>query len=454
MDKELEYQRTNIYLERKEELADIMAYAEPYKKFLDNAKTERQAVKETIKQAQAKGYKEYKFGDEIKAGDKLYCNNKNKCVAFFKIGEEDVAKNGVKLLAAHIDSPRLDLKQVPLYEEENVAYLKTHYYGGIKKYQWLTTPLAMHGVVVLLNGETVTIEIGEKEEDPIFYVTDLLPHLSQEIDTKPVNKAFPAENLNVICGGIPFDDREKNAVKANVLNILNKTYGIKEEDFLSAELELVPSLKARDVGLDRAFIASYGHDDKVCAYTEFTALLDTDTKSTVIVYLLDKEEIGSDGITGAQSRFVLDVLESIIRYAKADGARVRSVSKCISADVTAAYDPSFKDAFDKFNASKMSHGVAMSKYTGARGKSGSSDASAEFVGAVRTALSKDNVIWQTGELGKVDLGGGGTVAKFFANLNIDTVDLGVPVTSMHAPYELISKADLYSAYKAFCAFIK
>ncbi|MBQ9485266.1 MAG: aminopeptidase, partial [Clostridia bacterium] len=446
--------RKNFYAERKDELSDVMRYAESYKMFLAAAKTERQAVIETVKLAKGKGFKEFNFGDTIKPGGKLIYNNKNKCTALIRMGTEDIGENGVKMLAAHIDSPRLDLKQVPLYEDAEIAYLKTHYYGGIKKYQWLTVPLALYGVVVLANGEKITVDIGEKDSDPVFYISDLLPHVSQENDAKPVNKAFSAENLNVICGAMPFDDREKDAVKATVLDILNKEYGVCEEDFLSAELELVPALKPRDVGLDRAYIAAYGHDDKVCSYPEITALFDSDGKSTVIVYLLDKEEIGSDGATGAQSRFVFDILEYVIKSCGKDSAAVRAKSCCLSADVTSAYDPAFKDAFESNNTAYLSHGVAMSKYTGARGKYDSNDASAEYVGYVRKLFNDAGVIWQTGEIGKVDLGGGGTVAKYFSKLNIDTVDVGVPVMSMHAPYELVSKADVYAAYKAFLAFIK
>ena len=450
---ELEYKKKNVYAEKREIISEIMDYATPYKRFLDESKTERMAVKTAVKMAKEKGYTPFSFTDTLKTGDKVYFNNKNKSLALIRVGSEDIERSGIKILVAHIDSPRLDLKQVPLYEESDVAYLKTHYYGGIKKYQWLTVPLALHGIAVLTDGKTVEVDIGENEDDPVFFITDLLPHLSQEIDQKTVSKAFPAENLNVVFGGIPIEDK-KNGVKLGVLKLLNDRYSITEEDFLSAELELVPAYKAKDVGLDRAFIASYGHDDKVCAYTELTALLDSETDSTVAVFLHDKEEIGREGVSGAQSKFVSDILETVVSSKGANSAQVRSVSVCLSADVNSAYDPNYKESFEKNNSSALSYGVAMSKYTGARGKSGASDASAELVGYFRKIFKENGVCWQTGELGKVDLGGGGTVAKYFANLNIDTVDIGVPVASMHAPYELISKADLYSAYCAFCAFIK
>ena len=352
----------------------------------------------------------------------------------------------------HVDSPRLDLKQVPLYEKANMAYFKTHYYGGIKKYHWLTIPLALHGVVVLKSGKKVEIAIGEKDSDPVFYITDLLPHLSQELNNAKIGDGFSAENLNLVVGGIPVKGEEKDAVKKNVLALLNAEYGIEEEDFLSAELEAVPAAKARDVGFDRAYIASYGHDDRVCAYPEITATVDADTNETVLTILADKEEIGSVGNTGMQCILIRDILDAIAKNYGVDPAVLRQNSKCISADVTAGFDPAYASAFEEMNASLIHHGVAMSKFTGSRGKSGSNDASAEYVGYLRKVFADAGVIWQTGELGRVDLGGGGTVALFIANNNIDTVDLGVPVLSMHSPDELVSKADVYSAYKAFKAF--
>ncbi len=452
---DLTYKRKNVYaLADESELKAISDYAEGYKKFLDNGKTEREAVSETIEMIEERGYKAYTLGDQINPGDKLYYNNRGKGLFILRAGSADVAKNGVRILVAHVDSPRLDLKQVPLYEKAELAYLKTHYYGGIKKYHWLTIPLALHGVIVLKDGRKVDVKVGENDNDPVFYITDLLPHLSQELNTKTIASGFEAENLNLLVGGIPVKDEDKDSVKKGVLAILNAQYGITEEDFLSAELEAVPSSKARDVGFDRAFVASYGHDDRVCAYPEITATLDADTDQTVLCILADKEEIGSEGNTGMQCILIKDIIDEIAKSYGVNPSVVREHSMCISADVTAGYDPAFASAFEDMNVGFVNRGVAMNKFTGARGKSGSNDASAEYIGFLRGVFEKENIIWQTGELGRVDLGGGGTVAKFIANMNIDTVDMGVPVLSMHAPNELISKADLYMAHKAFSAFVK
>ncbi len=452
---DLTYKRQNIYAIADEaERKRIAEYCEGYKKFLDNGKTERETVDETVKMVEAAGYKHYTLGDKINKGDKLYLNNRGKALFILRAGTADVAKNGVRILVAHVDSPRLDLKQVPLFEKSDIAFLKTHYYGGIKKYHWLTIPLALHGVVVLKDGKKVNICIGEQESDPVFYITDLLPHLSQELNTKTIADGFQAENLNLIIGGVPADGEDKDAVKIGVLRLLNEKYGIIEEDFLSAELEAVPAVKAKDVGLDRAFVASYGHDDRVCAYPEITATLETDTEQTVLTILADKEEIGSEGNTGMQCILIRDILDEIAKSYGVNPAVLREHSMCLSADVTAGYDPAYASAFEEMNVGFVGKGVTMNKFTGARGKSGSNDASAEFIGYLRSVLARDGVIWQTGELGRVDLGGGGTVAKYIANNNIDTVDMGVPVLSMHSPYELVSKADVYSAHKAFSAFIK
>lgn len=452
---DLTYKRKNVYaLADESELKAISDYAEGYKKFLDNGKTEREAVSETIEMIEERGYKTYTLGDQINPGDKLYYNNRGKGLFILRAGSADVAKNGVRILVAHVDSPRLDLKQVPLYEKAELAYLKTHYYGGIKKYHWLTIPLALHGVIVLKDGRKVDVKVGENDNDPVFYITDLLPHLSQELNTKTIASGFEAENLNLLVGGIPVKDEDKDSVKKGVLAILNAQYGITEEDFLSAELEAVPSSKARDVGFDRAFVASYGHDDRVCAYPEITATLDADTDQTVLCILADKEEIGSEGNTGMQCILIKDIIDEIAKSYGVNPSVVREHSMCISADVTAGYDPAFASAFEDMNVGFVNRGVAINKFTGARGKSGSNDASAEYIGFLRGVFEKENIIWQTGELGRVDLGGGGTVAKFIANMNIDTVDMGVPVLSMHAPNELISKADLYMAHKAFSAFVK
>lgn len=452
---DLTYKRRNVYATADEaEQKRIFDYAEGYKSFLDNGKTERETVDYTIKLIERSGYRPYVLGDKINKGDKLYYNNRGKGLFIIRAGKAELAKNGVRILVAHIDSPRLDLKQVPLYEKDGMAYLKTHYYGGIKKYQWLTIPLALHGMIVLKNGKKLFINIGEAENDPVFYITDLLPHLSQELNRKTIGEGFEAENLNIVIGGMPVKDEDKDAVKKNVLKLLNEKYGIIEEDFLSAEIQAVPAVKARDVGLDRAFVAAYGHDDSVCAYPEITATLEADTDQTVMTILADKEEIGSEGNTGMQCVLINDLLDEIAKSYGANPAVVRANSMCLSADVTAAYDPDFGSAFEDNNVGHMNCGVTMNKFTGARGKSGSNDASAEFIGYLRGVFDKADVIWQTGELGRVDLGGGGTVAKYISKINIDTVDMGVPVLSMHAPYELISKADLYTAHKAFAAFIK
>ena len=453
---ELSYEKKNYFEQAsKHERKEIYAYAEGYKHYLDAAKTEREACTEAVRLAKAKGFTEYKFGDPLAAGDKKYFVNRNKSVVVFRIGTRDLETDGMRILAAHIDSPRVDIKQVPLYEDSGLCYLKTHYYGGIKKYQWTTIPLALHGVVVLKDGSKVEVRIGEEPKDPVFYIDDILPHLGQEQMSKPAGKIIEGEQLNLLVGGLPDEDGEAGSkIKYTVLDYLNKAYGMCEEDFLSAELAAVPAYPARDVGFDRALIGAYGHDDRVCAYPALTAVLDTDTEHTVLAMLVDKEEIGSEGVTGMQCKVYEDLMQEIAETLGANFRRVRYASKCLSADVTAAYDPNFASVFEKNNSAIVSCGTAMSKFTGAHGKSGSNDASAEFVGEVRRMFAREGVVWQTAELGKVDAGGGGTVAKYLANLNIDTVDIGVPVISMHAPYEVISKADLYSNYKAFVAFIK
>ena len=452
---DLTYKRNHAFKGlSQDELKKIFDYNEGYKKFLDNGKTERETVAETIEMAKANGYKEYTLGTKIEKGDKLYYNNRGKALFLIKAGKADLAKNGIRILVAHVDSPRLDLKQVPLYESADMAFLKTHYYGGIKKYQWLALPLALHGVIALKSGEVVNVNVGEEDGDPVFYITDLLPHLSQEYNEKTVASAFKAENLNVLIGGIPAEGEDSNPVKMNALRLLNQKYGITEEDFLSAEIEAVPALKAKDVGFDRAFVASYGHDDRVCAYPEITATFETETDQTILTILADKEEVGSEGNSGMQCGVYEDIINEIAMAFGKSSALVRRNSKCLSADVTACYDPNFAFAYERRNSSMLSCGTAICKFTGSGGKGGSNDASAEFMGFVRKMLDDNGIIWQTAELGKVDAGGGGTVAKFIAKLNIDVIDIGVPVISMHAPYELISKADLYSTYEAFVAFIK
>ena len=454
---DLKYTRKNVYKEADgKELEKIYSFAEGYKKFLDSSKTERDAAVTAKKLAEEQGFKPFSFSEKLKAGDKRYFINRHKNVFLIKVGTEDVAKDGVRIMVAHVDSPRLDLKPNPMFEDSGLCYLKTHYYGGIKKYQWTALPLALHGVVMLRGGERKEICVGEDENDPIFYITDILPHLGAEQSAKPLGKAIDGESLNAVIGGLPSveDEEDKEAVKTAVLNLLNKKYGFTEVDLQCSELCFVPAGKARDVGFDGALISAYGHDDKVCAYPEMCALFDSNSPHTLVAVFADKEEVGSDGTTGMQSKVISDVIETIAASFGANPIEVRYNSKCISADVTAAYDPAFASAYEKRNTTFINCGAAVSKYTGARGKSSTNDADAEFMGWIRDIFEDNGVYWQTGELGAVDIGGGGTVAKFIANLGIDTVDVGVPVLSMHAPYELISKADVYSLYKACLAFFK
>ena len=453
---ELAYEKKNYFtVASKEERKAIFDYAEGYKTFLDNAKTEREACEVAVKMAKDAGFTEYKFGDKLSAGDKKYFVNRGKSVVVFRVGTKNLEEDGFRLIASHIDAPRVDIKQNPLYEEAGLCFLKTHYYGGIKKYQWTTIPLALHGVVVLKNGKKVEIKVGEDPADPVFYIDDLLPHLGAEQMAKGGAKIIEGEQHNVVVGSMPYDDEKvEKKIKLTVLNILNEKYGMCEEDFISAELSAVPAYPARDIGFDRALIGAYGHDDRVCAYPALTAVLNNESEHTVVAMLVDKEEIGSEGNTGMQSRIYSDLLEDICEAMGASFRKTRYVSKCLSSDVTAAYDPNFASVYERMNSAMLACGTCMNKFTGARGKSGSNDANAEFVGEVRAMFESDGVVWQTAELGKVDAGGGGTVAKYLANLNIDTVDLGVPVISMHAPWELISKADLYSNYRAFIAFMK
>ncbi len=454
---DLKYTRKNVYKDADgKELEKIYDFAEGYKKFLDSSKTERDAAVTAKKLAEEKGFKPFSFSEKLKAGDKRYFINRHKNVFLISVGTEDVAKDGVRIMVAHVDSPRLDLKPNPMYEESGLCYLKTHYYGGIKKYQWTAIPLALHGVVMLPGGEKKEICVGEDENDPIFYITDILPHLGAEQGAKTLGKAIDGESLNAVIGGLPAveDEEDKEAVKTAVLKLLNKKYGLTEVDLQCSELCFVPAGKARDVGFDGALISAYGHDDKVCAYPEMRAIFDCESAHTLVAVFADKEEVGSDGTTGMQSKVISDVIETIAASLGANPIEVRYNSKCISADVTAAYDPAYSSVFEKRNTTFISCGAAVSKYTGARGKSSTNDADAEYMGRIRDKFDADGVYWQTGELGAVDAGGGGTVAKFIANLGIDTVDVGVPVLSMHAPYELISKADVYSLYKACLAFCK
>ena len=448
------YKKKNFYEQfGEEELKAAFEYAKGYAAYLDDSKTEREAVARSIADAEKNGFVPYSFGMELEIGGKYYYNNRDKNLFVFTVGKENL-ENGFRISAAHVDSPRIDLKPCPLYEEGGMSFFKTHYYGGIRKYQWVTIPLALHGVVAKADGTVINVTIGEDDSDPLLYINDLLPHLGHGDDKKPLGEAIPGEKLNVLVGSIPCGEGE-DAITLNVMKILNEKYGIVEEDFLSAELCVVPAAKARDVGLDRSMIGAYGHDDRVCAYPALTALFDNvDSEHSLMCILADKEETGSDGNTGMSSDLILDLIASISDTLGVDPVKVRANSKCLSADVSAAYDPNFADVFERRNAPMLSCGAILMKYTGSRGKGGTSDANPEFIGWLRGVMAKDNVLWQTGELGKVDIGGGGTVAKFIAKHNIDTVDLGVPVISMHAPYEIVSKVDVYETYRAFCAFSK
>lgn len=442
--------------------ADLKAsadFAKDYADYLFNSKTEREAVRTTAKLLSENGYKEYTLGDDVSVGGKYYLNNRDKSIIAFRIGTAPI-ENGVRISAAHIDSPRLDLKQCPLFEEGSFGYLKTHYYGGIRKYQWPTLPLALHGVVVRRGGEKIEVNIGEDEGDPVFVITDLLPHLGREQGKSALNQSFGGEVLNILVGVAPLMEDGKpadvdNAVKLNIMKLLNEKYGIVEADFLSAELCAVPAGRPVDVGFDRCLMGGYGHDDKVCAYPALRALIDAPgDENTLICVLADKEETGSDGVSGMQCSLLPELIDCISASLGANGTVCRNNSMCLSADVSAGWDPNYPDVFEKRNSAIINCGVVMNKYTGGGGKSSTNDAGAEFVGKIRDMFCRDGVLWQTAELGKVDAGGGGTVAKYIANRNIETVDLGVPVLSMHAPFELISKHDLYSAYKAFVSFCK
>lgn len=441
------------YVLSEDETADADNFCEGYMNFLDNSKTEREAVEEALKLAKANGFIEFRKSEKYTSGEKIYVNNRGKSLILAVIGRKDISA-GVHIAAAHIDSPRLDLKPCPLYEDSSLAYFKTHYYGGIKKYQWTVIPLALHGVIIKKDGEKVSVKIGEEDGEPKFVVTDLLPHLASKQMGESMADGIKGESLNILIGSRPFDDSEASEnVKLNIMNILNKKYGITEADFLSAELEAVPAYKACDIGFDRSMIGSYGHDDRVCAYPSLMAVLDTeDPEYTAVCVLTDKEETGSDGNTGLNSSYLSYFISDLAETYGFDGRDVLSRSVCLSADVNAAFDPNFPDVYEKHNAAFINHGIVLTKYTGARGKSSTSDASAELMGKIRNLFDENGVVWQTGELGKVDAGGGGTVAKYVASLNVDTVDVGVPVLSMHAPFETVSKTDVYSMYKAAFAF--
>ena len=431
---------TTLTAEQKSEMED---YCKRYRAFIDAAKTEREATSWAVETAKANGFKEMKIGMDIKPGDKVYFNNRGKSILLAVIGSESLAE-GANICAAHVDSPRMDVKPNPLYEDSELAYLKTHYYGGIKKYQWAAIPLAIHGVVYRKDGEVVTITIGEDDNDPILYVSDLLIHLSADQLQKTAAKVIEGEQLNVLMGSEPLADAEGDGVKLHIMKLLNEKYGIIEEDFLSAELTIVPAGKCREVGLDRSLLGAYGHDDRVCAFAEIDPLLTMGTpKHTAVCILADKEEIGSVGVTGMQSQAFEYFMEMLCDAQGVKLSHCFANSFCLSADVSNAFDPNFPEVSDRRNNSKLNYGVAILKYTGARGKSGASDASAEAMGHVRSTLDKAGVLWQIATLGKVDQGGGGTVAAYMANRNVVTVDAGVPVLSMHAPIEVVSKLDCY-----------
>lgn len=457
-----EYKRKNVWenLSQDEE-EKLESLSKDYMGFLDRAKTERLAASEIVNIAKDHGYisldEKIKEGS-LKQGDKVYAINKNKAVALFHIGSEDLSE-GLAIIGAHLDSPRLDLKPVPLKEDGSLAYLKTHYYGGVKKYHWANIPLSLHGVVFTKDGKKVDIHIGDREDEPVFFISELLIHLSKDLMQKPAKDVISGEQLSIIVGNRPLKDEKENPVKKNILKILNEKYKIEEEDFISAELEVVPSGNAREVGFDKSMIASHGHDDRVCSYAALRALLEIENpKRSQVGLFVDKEEIGSVGATGMTSQFFENTLLELM-HLKEEGSfldfkRALKNSKVLSADVTLAFDPNFPDATEDLNTAKLSHGVSLTKYTGAGGKSGSNDADAEYLSKIRLAFDKEGVIFQTGELGKVDQGGGGTIAYILAEYGMDVVDCGTPVLSMHAPIELISKADLYSTFTAYKAFYK
>lgn len=448
----------NTWEKYKDNLNEVMEYNEGYKDYISKNKTERACVKDSIRLAKEKGFKPLDSFETLKPGDKVYVNNRDKNIALFVIGNKPLTE-GMRILGAHIDSPRMDLKQNPLYESEGFVLADTHYYGGVKKYQWVTIPLSLYGVVAKKDGTVVDVVIGEDDNDPVVGISDLLIHLAADQLDKKAAKVIEGENLDVTLGNMPLVGEEKDAVKANILRLLKDKYDIEEEDFVSAEIEVVPSGKARDYGLDRSMIAGYGHDDRVCAYTSLTAILDMDVCDyTCCTILVDKEEIGSVGATGAQSLFFENTVgEMLVKMGIDSFVQTRltlSRSKMLSSDVSAGVDPLFVSVNDKKNAAYLGNGIVFNKYTGARGKSGSNDASAEYVARIRAVMDESNIHYQTAELGKVDLGGGGTIAYILGNYNMDVIDAGIAVLNMHAPMEIVSKVDVYETYQAYKAFLK
>lgn len=453
LQEELTWKFPHIAKEAPEQVEEAAAFCEGYKAFLDEGKTERECVKKAVELLKAAGYAEFDTQGSYQPGDKVYYVNRNKAIIATTFGEKSV-REGIRMNGAHIDSPRLDLKPSPVYEKDDMALFKTHYYGGIRKYQWATIPLAMHGVIVKKNGETVELNLGEKPGDPVFCITDLLPHLSAEQNERKLKDGIKGEELNIVIGSIPYtDDEVKEPVKLMALKLMNEQFGITEKDFLRAEVEFVPAHKASDVGFDRSMVGAYGQDDRICAYTALIAEIDTKNPTyTTMTILTDKEEIGSEGNTGLNSNYVGDYITYLAELEGVNPKEVFRNTICLSSDVNAAYDPTFASVYDPLNSSYVNKGCVLTKYTGARGKSGSNDASAELMAKVIGIMEKEGVYWQIGELGAVDVGGGGTIAKFVASMNIDVVDLGVPILSMHAPFELASKLDVLNTYRAFKAF--
>ena len=455
LQEELTWKFPHIAKEAPEQVEEAAAFCEGYKAFLDEGKTERECVKKAVELLKAAGYAEFDTQGSYQPGDKVYYVNRNKAIIATTFGEKSV-KEGIRMNGAHIDSPRLDLKPSPVYEKDDMALFKTHYYGGIRKYQWATIPLAMHGVIIKKNGETVELNLGEKPGDPVFCITDLLPHLSAEQNERKLKDGIKGEELNIVIGSIPYtDDEAKEPVKLMALKLMNEQFGITEKDFLRAEVEFVPAHKASDVGFDRSMVGAYGQDDRICAYTALMAEIDTKNPTyTTMTILTDKEEIGSEGNTGLNSNYVGDYITYLAELEGVNPKEVFRNTICLSSDVNAAYDPTFASVYDPLNSSYVNKGCVLTKYTGARGKSGSNDASAELMAKVIGIMEKEGVYWQIGELGAVDVGGGGTIAKFVASMNIDVVDLGVPILSMHAPFELASKLDVLNTYRAFKSFYK
>ena len=455
LQEELTWKFPHIAKEAPEQVEEAAAFCEGYKAFLDEGKTERECVKKAVELLKAAGYAEFDTQGSYEPGDKVYYVSRNKAIIATTFGEKSV-KEGIRMNGAHIDSPRLDLKPSPVYEKDDMALFKTHYYGGIRKYQWATIPLAMHGVIIKKNGEMVELNLGEKPGDPVFCITDLLPHLSAEQNERKLKDGIKGEELNIVIGSIPYtDDEVKEPVKLMALKLMNEQFGITEKDFLRAEVEFVPAHKASDVGFDRSMVGAYGQDDRICAYTALMAEIDTKNPTyTTMTILTDKEEIGSEGNTGLNSNYVGDYITYLAELEGVNPKEVFRNTICLSSDVNAAYDPTFASVYDPLNSSYVNKGCVLTKYTGARGKSGSNDASAELMAKVIGIMEKEGVYWQIGELGAVDVGGGGTIAKFVASMNIDVVDLGVPILSMHAPFELASKLDVLNTYRAFKAFYK